>query len=376
MTDRIGIGVIGTGFMGGCHAFAWHSVRALFDDVATPDLVTICDNNAQAAAAARESFGFRRAMSDWHALIADPDIAVVSITLPNAMHAEVAIAALRAGKHVWCEKPMALTLADAEAMAQAASTAPGKTALGYNYLRNPSVSHAVRLITAGAIGRVVHIQGEMHEDYAANPALPWSWRYRRADAGLGVLADLMVHLVSMTSVLAGPIARVTGDLATVHRSRPMPDAPGESGDVDNEDIATALVRFANGATGTLSASRVAWGRKNRLRWEVHGTAGTLVFDQERMNELLLYQADGPAPERGFRTILSGPEHPPYDRLCPEPGHQIGFNELKIIEAAELLRAIAGLGPPPTSFQEGLHIECVIHAIAKSAAGGQWVEVAA
>lgn len=374
MTERIGVGVIGTGFMGRCRALAWRSVGAVFDDVAVPDLAVVCDSDAGAARRAAERFGFAHAVSDWHELVADPAVAVVSITLPNALHKEVAIAALAAGKHVWCEKPMALTLADAEAMAAAAAGARGVAALGYNYLRNPAMEHAARLVGSGAIGEVAQFRGVMDEDYSADPDLPWSWRCRRAEAGLGVLADLMCHLVSVAQMLAGPLARVCGDLDTVHRNRPLPDSPGEHRAVENEDVASALVRFASGASGTLASSRVAWGRKNRLAWEVHGTRGTLVFDQERLNELLLFQADGPAATRGFRTILTGPLHPPYARFCPAPGHGLGFNDLKVIEAAQLLRAIAGRGTAPTSFAEGLAIERVVHAIAASAASGGWMGV--
>lgn len=375
-SDRIGVGVIGTGFMGRCHALAWRAVGAVFDDVKLPDLVAVCDADAGAAGRAAERFGFARATADWRDLIADPAVAVVSITLPNGLHKEVALAALAAGKHVWCEKPMALTLADAEAMASAASAAPSVAALGYSYLRNPAVVHAARLIESGAIGEVVQFRGVFDADYSADAGLPWSWRYRRAEAGLGVLADLMCHLISVAQDLAGPIGRVCGDLDTVHRTRPLPDRPGEDGPVENEDQASALVRFAGGASGTLASSRVAWGRKDRLAWEVHGTRGTLAFDQERMNELLLFEAHGPAATRGFRTILTGPLHPPYGQFCPAPGHGLGFNDLKVIEAAQLLRAIAGRGAPPTSFAEGLAIERTVHAIAASAASHGWVGVSA
>lgn len=376
MPDRIGIGVVGTGFMGRCHALAWRSVGAVFEDVPLPELIAVCDVDAGAAARMAERFGFARASVDWRELVADPAIAVVSITLPNALHKEVAVAALRAGKHVWCEKPMALTLADAKAMASTAAEAPGVTALGYNYLRNPAVEHAARLIGSGAIGKVAQFRGVVDEDYSADPALPWSWRYRRAAAGLGVLADLMCHLISVAQRLAGPIERVCGDLDTVHLTRPLSDQPGERCPVENEDVASALVRFAGGASGTLASSRIAWGRKNHLAWEVHGTRGTLAFDQERMNELLLFEADGPAATRGFRTILTGPLHPPYARFCPAPGHGLGFNDLKVIEAAQLLLAIAGRAAPPTSFAEGLAIERTVHAIATSVVLGSWVRTEA
>ena len=375
MNERIGVGVIGTGFMGRCHAQAWRNVRAVFDDVPTPDLVAICDSDSAAGQAAVASYGFARAETDWRRLIDDSAIGAISITTPNALHAEMAIAALQAGKHVWCEKPMALTLDQARAMGNAAAAAPGHTLLGYNYGRNPLIGTARRLIKAGEIGRVVHVRGCFDEDYMASAALPWSWRCRAADAGLGALGDLACHLVATLHALVGPIARVRGDMETVHRLRPMPGDPSANGAVENEDVGQALVRFANDATGVLATSRVAWGRKNHLAWEVHGTRGTLAFDQERMNELRLFTPDGPAETQGFRTILMGTAHPSFARFVPATGHGLGFNELKVIEAAEFLHAIVGGSPASPSFAEGFVVEQVIHAIAASAATGEWTATA-
>ncbi|HSU04426.1 MAG TPA: Gfo/Idh/MocA family oxidoreductase [Acetobacteraceae bacterium] len=374
MTDRIGVGVIGTGFMGRCHALAWRAVRAIFDDVPRPELIAICDVVPEAAGVAADTFGFGHAAADWHELVADPAIAVISITTPNALHREMAVAALAAGKHVWCEKPMALTLADAEAMAEAARTAAGRTILGYNYARNPLINEAQRLIADGAIGRVFHVRGIVDEDYSADPDLPWSWRLTRDQAGLGALGDLGCHLIAMLQVLVGPITQVQGDCAVVHADRPIPDRPGKRGIVDNEDLGQALVHFANGASGVIAASRVAWGRKNRIAWEVHGSKGTLCFDQERMNELALFTADGPAAGRGFRTILAGPQHPPFGRFCPAPGHGLGFNDLKVIEAATLLQAIRTGSRAVLDFEDGLHVERTIHAIARAGEAAAWVRI--
>jgi predicted dehydrogenase len=360
--------------MGRAHALAWRNAAALFGDIPAPSLLVVCDTDAAAADAAAEAFGFKRAATDWGAVLADPAIEAVSITTPNGLHRPMAVAALEAGKHVWCEKPMALTVADAEAMADAAARARGQTLLGYNYVRNPVIDHARRLIAAGTIGRVAHFRGCIDEDYSADAQLPWSWRCRAAEAGLGVLGDLMCHLLSMSQVLIGRIVRVAGDIDTVHAQRPMPGDGQTFGTVENEDVANALVRFEGGATGVLAASRVAWGRKNRLAWEIHGTAGTLAFDQERLNELQLFVNDGPAHARGFRRVLTGPLHPPYGAFCPAAGHGLGFGDLKTIEATQFLRAIAGGPPAQFSFAEGLHIERAIHGIAESAASGSWVNV--
>lgn len=369
----IGVGLIGTGFMGKAHAFAWSTAKLMLGDLANVRLELLCDTPADRAVAMADQFGFARACDDWQALVADPRVDVVSITTPNGLHRPIAEAALAAGKHVWCEKPMAVTLADAESMARAAAAAGRVTMVGYNYLRNPAYQHARRLVSEGRIGRVFHVRGWVDEDYQAEETLPWTWRCRLADAGLGALGDIGVHLVSLVTGLAGPIVSVQAEMAAAYATRPLPD--GGSAPVENEDLASALVRFEAGFHGALTISRAAWGRKSRLGFEVHGSKGMLVFDQERMNELQLYVAEGPKAEQGFRTILTSPEHPPYGAFCPAPGHQIGFNDLKTIEAAELIRAISGDGRSHPDFAAALEIERVVHAIARAADGGGRVAVA-
>jgi predicted dehydrogenase len=373
--ERIGVGLVGTGFMGKCHAMAYGAVKAVFGDVPAVDRVTLCDVEPAHAAKCADEFGFAKSATDWRTLLSDEAIQLVSITSPNGLHREMAVAALAAGKHVWCEKPMALSLADAEAMAAAAAGARGQaTALGYGYLRNPALQHARQLIAAGAIGEVFDVRGSVDEDYMADPSLPWSWRLTARDAGLGTLGDLTVHLVSLAQELVGEITSLCAMVDVVHGERPIPGS-GKMGRVENDDIAHALVRFASGARGVLASSRVAHGRKNGLRIEVHGSKGMLWLDNERMNELNLYVAEAPVEQRGFRRILSGPQHPAYGRLCPAPGHGLGFNELKVIELAELLYAIAGRPSQSVDFARGLRIERVIHAFARSAAAGAWTAVA-
>ncbi len=364
--QEIGVGVIGTGFMGKCHALALGAVKARMGDVPRPLLKILCDVDEPTVRARADEWGFARATTDWRALIADPEVQLVSVTTPNRLHREMAVAALEAGKHVWCEKPMGLVFADAVAMTEAARKAPDlKTQVGFNYTRNPAISHARRLIAAGAIGRIHHFTGVMDEDYMADAEIPWSWRCRKAEAGTGVLGDMLVHLISIAHLLAGRIVRVTGEMQTVHASRPMPG--GGTGVVDNDDAVQALVRFEGGATGVIGSSRVVWGRKAKLAWEVRGTKGTIAADHEHMNDLNLFVAEGDPASRGFRTILTGPAHPPYAEFCPAPGHGLGFNDLKVIECAEFLRAIAGGPPVDYDFEAALAIERVTDAIDRSAA---------
>lgn len=369
----IGVGLIGTGFMGKAHALAWRNAKAVMGDLPEVRLVALCDTPAEQAARFADQFGFARATDDWRALVADPEIDVVSITTPNALHHPMALEALARGKHVWCEKPMALTLAQAEEMEAAARRAGAVTMVGYNYIRNPAFTHAVRLVGAGAIGRIVQFRGWVDEDYQADPDLPWSWRAMIGQAGLGALGDIGSHLASMALGLMGPVESLVADMQTIHETRPLPDGSGRAA-VENDDAASVLLRFANGAQGSMVISRSAWGRKSRLGFEVHGTTGMIVFDQERMNELHLYQNRGEPAEQGFKTILTGPAHPPYGAFCPAPGHQLGFNDLKVIECAEVLRAIAGGPAAHPDFTDALAIERVIHAVARSAREGRRVSL--
>jgi predicted dehydrogenase len=375
--NSIGVGLIGTGFMGKSHALAYNSVKPIFGDVPQPRRLLLVDLDAKVARQRAEEFGFARSSTDWKDLISDPDIKLVSIASWNGSHREISEAALAAGKHVWCEKPMALTLKDAEAMGAAARKAKGCIAmLGYNYVKNPAVQTVKKIIADGLIGEVIDFRGTVDEDYMADPQLPWSWRLKAADAGLGTVGDITCHLISLTLDCVGPIDSVTAIVETVHKERPLPDQPGKTGTVENDDVAHAVIRLRNGARGTIASSRVAHGRKNVLRIEVHGTKGMVIFDQERMNEVQLYTADGAKETRGFRTILTGPQHPPYGLFCPAPGHQLGFNDLKAIELAHLLRAIEGKVAPYLSFEDGLRIERTIDAMVRSSKSGRWETVAA
>ncbi|RCK50666.1 myo-inositol 2-dehydrogenase [Thalassospira profundimaris] len=373
--NSIGIGLIGTGFMGKAHALAYRSAKAVMGgDVPDVRLELLCEQPFDKAEKFANQFGFARATDNWRDLLSDPAIDVISITTPNMLHHEMAMAAIAAGKHVYCEKPLALTLDQARDMRDAAAKAGVKTMVGYNYIHNPAFTHACRLIKSGAIGRVVHFRGWVDEDYQADPNLAWTWRSTLADAGLGALGDMGCHLVSMAYGLLGPIDNLVGDMQTVHQTRPLADGTGD-GTVENEDTATALVRFASGVQGSISTSRSAWGRKSRLAWEVHGTEGMICYDQERMNELQLYQNSGNPAEQGFKTILTSPHHAPYGNFCPAAGHQLGFNDLKVIECATFLSALAKGEDAYPNFNDAFEFEKVIHAVATSAREDRRVKLA-
>jgi len=360
--------------MGKAHAVAFNSVSSIFGDILQPKLRILCDVGAERTQSKAEEFGFERWTTDWRTLVSDPSVEVVAITTPNHLHREMAVAALAARKHVYCEKPMAISLADAEAMADEAGKSDRITLLGYSFCKNPALSTAKRLLEEGTIGRVFDFRGFIDEDYAADSNLPWSWRLSREKAGLGVLGDITCHLVSIAHLLLGPIASLTALAQTVHQTRPESIGSTVRREVENDDISHALIRFRSGICGLLASSRIAHGRKNGIRIELHGSKGTITFDQERMNELELYVAGERLDIAGFRRILTGPEHPPYGLFCQAPGHSLGFNDLKTIEVAHLLNVIAGRERPFPTFDDGILIERVIHGFAESARDGKWVEL--
>jgi predicted dehydrogenase len=369
--ESLGVGLIGTGYMGKCHALAWNAVKPVFGDGPRPRLVHLAEATEDLAARRAAEFGFEKSTGDWRALIADPEVEVVSVTTPNQFHAEMAIAALEAGKHVWCEKPMAPALADAERMAQAARRSGKVTALGYNYIQNPVIRHIARLLGEGAIGEVNHIRAEMDEDFMADPEALFYWKSEKS-SGYGALDDFGVHPLSLLFFLFGPVRRVMAHQAKPYADRPLADGGRRA--VETHDIASILFELETGASGVMALNRSAWGRKGRIALQVFGSKGAIVYDQERMNEFQLYSTADRPTEQGFRTILTAPHHQPYDRFIPAPGHGLGFNELKIIECHELLKAIRGEPAQIIGFDEGLGIERAVHAMARSHYEERWMEV--
>ncbi|MBN9332643.1 Gfo/Idh/MocA family oxidoreductase [Devosia sp.] len=369
MTDTIGVGLIGTGYMGKCHALAWTSVKPIFGTGPRPRLVQLAEANIELANQRAEEFGFAQATANWRDLIANPEVEVVSVTTPNAFHADMAVAALEAGKHVWCEKPMAVGFSEAQRM-EAVARKSGKVAiLGYNYIQNPLVRQIGELIAAGAIGEVNHVRVEMDEDFMADPKAQFYWK-SEASSGYGALDDFAVHPLSLLQRLFGNPTRVFA-----HQSKPYLDRPTAEGGkraVETFDIASVLFDIGS-ISGVLTVNRSAWGRKGRIALQIFGSAGSIVYDQERMNELQLYRASGPAAVQGYQTILSAPAHKPYDRFIPAPGHGIGFNDLKAIECHELLRTIGGEKGRVIDFTAGLEIERTVHAMAQSHAEQRWIE---
>jgi predicted dehydrogenase len=365
------IGLIGTGFMGKAHAFGFALAPKVFDLAFDLDLRTVADVTPEAANRAAAGFGFAHATADWRTIIADPKIDLVSITAPNALHKEMALAAIAAGKHVYCEKPLAPLVSDALEMTLAAEAKGVKTQVGFNYLCNPMLALAREMIEGGELGEIRGYRGLHAEDYMADAS--GSFTFRHDPAGGGALADIGSHALATAEFLCGPIARVMGDCVTMIGSRP--DGKGGSRTVTVDDVGRAFLRFDSGATGSIEGNWIATGRKMQHDFEVYGTKGALAFSQERFNELHFYSIDDRKGRQGFRRIEAGPDHAPYGLFCVAPGHQIGFNDLKAIEVAGFVQAIAGQGPEPFNFRKGLRIQHLVETIHRSSREGRWLEVA-
>jgi predicted dehydrogenase len=380
MEREVGIGVIGMGWMGRVHTAAYNRLPEHFPDLGvTPRLEVAADVSRDRRAHA-ERVGFARTTDDWRAVIDDPAVEVVNVTLPNVMHREVATAALEAGKHVWVEKPVGRGLEDTQAVAEAARRADGLvTGVGFCYRFAPAVRHARELIAQGAIGEVTHYRGVFLADYANRPDGAASWRFERAASGSGVLGDLMAHVVDLTHHLIGPIERLSGRTATMIPRRPRQTSEGthfsrvESDDlvdVENEDWAAALVEFAGGRVGSLEASRVAVGPRTGLEVQILGSEGALTWNLQRMNELQRFQLSDDGDE-GYTTIHTGPAHPGFAAFQPGAGVPMGYDDLRVLEARNFLSGVRDATQREPGVEEMLATARVLDAIERSAESSAW-----
>jgi predicted dehydrogenase len=367
---KLRIGLIGTGFMGKAHALGFALAPRVFALPYQLELSMVADVTLEAATAAARAYGFAKATANWRDIISDSSIDIVSITSPNALHKEMSLAAIAAGKHVYCEKPLAPLAVDAQEMAVAAESAGVKTQVGFNYLCNPMLQLAREMIAGGELGEIRGYRGLHAEDYMADASGPFTFRHD--PAGGGALADIGSHALATAEFLVGPITEVMGDCVTMITSRP--DGKGGMRDVAVDDVGRAFLRFESGATGSIEGNWIATGRKMQHDFEVYGTKGALAFSQERFNELQ-YFANGDARGRqGFRRIEAGPAHPPYGLFCVAAGHQLGFNDLKAIEVAGFIKAISGEIDEPFGFRSGLRIQTLVEEIQMSSRDRSWRKV--
>jgi len=372
--------------MGKAHSLAYAGMPMFFWPApAVPFRKTVVDINDELAREAAARYGFESWASDWRKVVEDPSIDIVDIVTPNHTHAEIAIAAAKAGKHIISEKPLARTTEEAKRMLDAASEAGVKHMVAFNYRRTPAVSLAKKYIEEGAIGRILNFRGTYLQDWSADPNAPLSWRFRKEVAGSGALGDIGTHVIDLARYLVGEITEVMGIANTWIPERPVSSGPVDklgtvksSGDVkkaavDVDDEINTLLRFENGAVGSLEATRNAWGRNNFLTFEIHGDKGSLYFNYERRDELQVCFSDDPDDRRGFRTIYTGPAHPNGAALWPIPALGIGYGETKIIEAHDFISAIVQDTEVSPNFYDGYRIHVICDAILESASSGQWVK---
>jgi len=384
---EIGVGMVGYAFMGRAHSLAWNTVGRMFDLPLRPRLAAICGRDKSATEAAAERLGWAAAETDWRALIARDDVQLIDIAAPGDLHAPIAIAALSAGKHVLCEKPLANTLAEAQAMKAAADAAArgARAMVGFNYRRVPALALARRLVEQGRIGPLRHFRAAYLQDWLADANAPMTWRLRAERAGSGALGDLGAHVVDLARYLTGDEVTGVGAVsATFVSERPLADAAaaggravghGATGTVTVDDAVVFTGTLASGALASFEATRYATGRKNGLRVELNGTAGSLAFDLERLNELEFYDAGDDAGTGGFRRILVTEGSHPYLSAWWPPGHALGWEHTFTHQARDLLTAIAAGDQPAPSFADGLAVQRVLDAVARSAgSGGSWERV--
>ncbi|MEV7661408.1 Gfo/Idh/MocA family oxidoreductase [Paenarthrobacter sp. NPDC089316] len=364
----LGVAAIGYAFMGKAHSNAWRNVASFFDVPAFEQKVLVGRDATQVAEAAAK-YGWAESATDWREVIEREDIDIIDICAPGWMHAEIAIAALEAGKHVLVEKPLANTLGEAELMTAAAAKARKRgvqSMIGFNYRRVPALALARELIAEGRVGTVRHVRAAYLQDWLADAESPMTWRLRKETAGSGALGDIASHAIDQVLYLLGDaVTEVSGRLQTFVERRPGPDNALE--DVTVDDAAWATLTLASGAIASVEVSRVATGRKNSLTLEIYGDKGTILFDLEALNELGFLDATAPVREQGFRRILvNEPEHPYLEAWWPQ-GHIIGWEHTFTHQIRDFLLAIRDGSQPSPSFEEGLNVQHILAAVEESAA---------
>jgi predicted dehydrogenase len=371
--SEIGVGLVGYKFMGRTHSNAYRQVARFFDVDPVPQMRVLCGRNESAVKVAADALGWEGYETDYGRMLERDDIGLVDVSTPGHTHRELAIAALEAGKHVLCEKPLANTLREAREMLEAARRAGTANMVCHNYRRVPAVQLAKRLVEEGRLGEIRHWRAVYLQDWLLNPQFPINWRLKKETAGSGSLGDIGSHIVDLAHFLVGNITEVMGATETFIKERPLDEEDGaETGQVTVDDWAAFLARFENGAVGSFEATRLAPGRKAYESFEVNGSNGSLIFNLERMNELQVYFADDPAEGLGFRTVLvTEPEHPYMQAWWP-PGHIIGYEHTFVHTVRDLMEGIAtGESPAPT-FEDGYRCQAVLEAVERSVESREWM----
>ena len=380
------IGLVGAGWMGKTHAMSYRAQRLAFGGKpAAPVLEVLADVNEELSSSAAREFGFRRHTADWQEVVNDPDVDIVDINTPNDLHYDIAMAAIAAGKHVYCEKPLTNDTKTSFEMAEAAEKAGVTTMVGFNYIKNPVQTLARRLVADGEIGEPNYYRGAFSADFLGRPEIPFSWRNDKAKAGSGVVSDIGAHCFAFLRHLVDqPVEEVVCDLKIVIPERPAPAAhggfsvdaggTGQMMQVDTDDVATVMFRSAGGLTGHMEMSRVSLGKRMDVGYELTGTKGAVRYFYDRINDLQLYTEDGEQDTRGLRHISMGPHDPRYAAFYPVSGIGAGYNDYKVMEVQDLIEAVTAGKPAYPDFRWAAEIQRVIDACILSDAERRWVRV--
>ncbi|MCH8840815.1 MAG: Gfo/Idh/MocA family oxidoreductase [Planctomycetes bacterium] len=379
---QINVGLIGYKFMGKAHSQAWRTVSRFFDLDAQPVMKVICGRDADAVAQFAERWGWESSSADWQEVVRRDDVDLVDISTPGIAHAEIAIAAAQAGKHVFCEKPLANSLPEAQKMLAAVREAGVKHMVDFNYRRCPAVSLAKQMIEAGELGEIRHFRGTYLQDWLVDPEFPMNWRLRKETAGTGAHGDLGAHAVDLARFLVGEVSDVVGMKKTFITERPaegtssgLTATAGEGVEqVTVDDCSLFLAKFDNGAVGSFEATRMAPGRKNYNRFEINGSKGSLVWCFERLNELQFYSTGDPSTASGFRTIIATEGDHPFAGNWWPPGHMLGYDHIFVHAISDLVQDIALERPCAPDFSDGVRCVAVLDAVDKSIETRGWMQV--
>ncbi|MCT8139961.1 Gfo/Idh/MocA family oxidoreductase [Anaerobacillus sp. CMMVII] len=380
----VNVGMIGYKFMGKAHSHAYRDLPMFFPNSLKPEMKVICGRNEEAVAQAAKQFGWEEYTTDWKSLIERDDIDVIDINAPSDAHKEIAIAAARAGKHIYCEKPLALTLQDSREMLAAVQEAGVKHMVGFNYRFTPAVMLAKKLIDEGRLGEIYHFRAWFLQDWIIDPNFPLVWRLQKEVAGSGSHGDLGAHLIDMAHYLIGDISEVIGMSETFIKERPIPanmtglsatsDENSPKGPVTVDDATLFMARFANGALGSFEATRFATGHRSTNSFEINGSKGSVIFDFERMNELQVYFTDDAKDVQGFRRVLATDAPHAYSEAWWPAGHTIGYEHTFIHSMVELMEAFTEDRQPVPNFVDGVKCQQVLEAVELSVEKRQWVKV--
>ncbi len=385
MPRSVRVGMIGYQFMGRAHSHAYHDVARFFPLDVEPEKAVICGRDRAGVEAARERLGWQESETDWRRVVERDDVDLIDVCTPNNRHAEIAIAAAEHGKHVLCEKPLAMNLAEARSMLQAVERAGVVNMICHNYRFAPAVQLAKQLVSQGQLGTIYHFRAQYLQDWIMDPEFPVVWRLQKAVSGSGAHGDLSAHIIDLARFLVGEFESVSGMLHTFIKERPVPGsaegawgATGQSGGsrglVDVDDAALFLARFRSGALGTFEATRFAGGNRNGNRFEINGSKGSIRWDLENMNNLEVYFHSDPEGLQGFRTINCTEAVHPYAAAWWPPAHIIGYEHTFVHLVSELMNGIASGRSPEPNFADGVANQAVLDAVIASSESGQWVQV--